>query len=114
MFRSHVAQKTGAALPNGHVAIDRRVRLQMFGERGVHLIRAQGSKFRRFVKFSPLVVFGGRDRLRHSHERPTVKNGDLSGLRRKDVHPRRPAAAGFGTVQEMRASNHDADATPAV
>jgi len=45
---------TGAALPFGHGSHDRRVRLNLVGERGVHLNRAQNNKYWRFVKFSRL------------------------------------------------------------
>jgi hypothetical protein len=38
-FQSHDAQKTGSALPNpeNHVGVCRRVRLQLFDKRGVHI-----------------------------------------------------------------------------
>ena len=39
-FQSHDAQKTGAALPNGHAAIDRRVLQHLRCERGFHLLPA--------------------------------------------------------------------------
>jgi hypothetical protein len=37
IVRSHDGQATGAALVNGDKAIYRRVHLDLFGERGVHL-----------------------------------------------------------------------------
>jgi hypothetical protein len=56
-FQSHDAQKTGAALPNGHAAIDGRVLQHLRCKRGFHLLPAIGdiisghlSKFFRRVK----------------------------------------------------------------
>jgi hypothetical protein len=40
-FRSHDANKTGCALPTSQTGVDRRVHLNLFGERGVHFLRAQ-------------------------------------------------------------------------
>jgi hypothetical protein len=41
---------TGLALPNGHTASDRRVRLHQFGERQVHCYAANKPDWRQFVK----------------------------------------------------------------
>jgi hypothetical protein len=37
-FHSHDANRTGQALANGHPAIDRHMRLHLFGERDVHVV----------------------------------------------------------------------------
>jgi hypothetical protein len=63
-FRSHDAEPAGDALANGQRAIYGRVHRSVFGERGVHFYRAQGSEFGRFVKIiSPLAGWAARVRL---------------------------------------------------
>jgi hypothetical protein len=71
-FRSHDAETAGATLPFGHAGHDRRVRLNLFGERGVHFSRGQDSGCGRFVKFNAaaavaviiVILIAGRNGLR--------------------------------------------------
>jgi hypothetical protein len=123
--RSHDACMTADARPNGHISIGLRV-LQHWCKRGFHLLipkpSGEETLFGAFVKCFP----GGKKRASEglsagrvvldwfTHERQTFAHGHVRLVRDESLHFRRSAAVGHGAVQEVRASDHDADDVAAI